>query len=81
MPVRIELLVDDISLEIKDDLLLLRARFLDGEIGEIVLEPLSDTQALLLGSLAGAGETIEAVQRDGDELLRYSGYLFKRKVD
>ena len=81
MPVRIKLLVDDISLEIKDDLLLLRARFLDGEIGEIVLEPLSDTQALLLGSLAGAGETIEAVQRDGDELWRYSGYLFKRKVD
>jgi hypothetical protein len=76
-----ELLIDDISLEIKDDLLLLRARTLDGEIGERVLEPLSDTQALLLGPLAGAGETIEAVRRDGDALWRYSGYLIKRKTD
>jgi hypothetical protein len=74
-----ERMVDDISLEMKDDLLLLRARMLDGEIGELVLEPLSDTQALLLGALAGAGETIEAVRRDGEELWRYSGYLFKRK--
>ena len=76
-----ELLIDDISLEMKDGLLLLRARILDGEISEIVLQPLSDTQALLLGPLAGAGETLEAVQHDGEELWRYSGYLFKRKVN
>lgn len=46
-----------------------------------MLQPLSDSQALLLGPLAGAGETIEVVRHDDDELWRYAGYLFKRKVD
>jgi hypothetical protein len=70
------------SLIIKDGLLLLRAKAPDdGEAGEIVVEPLSDTAAILLGALAGAGETIQATQIDGVEMLRYSGYLFRRKAD
>lgn len=70
------------SLIIKDGLLLLRAKAPDdGEAGEIAVEPLSDTEAILLGALTGAGETIQATQIDGVEMLRYSGYLFRRKAD
>ncbi len=46
------------------------------EFTELVVEPLSDTEALLLGPLAGAGEMIRVVMIDGVEMWRYSGYLF-----
>lgn len=77
-----EPLFENPSLVIKDGGLRLRAKALyGGETGEIVVEPVSDTEAVLLGTLAGAGETIQIVQIDGVEMWRYSGYLFKRKMD
>jgi CubicO group peptidase (beta-lactamase class C family) len=70
------------SLVMRDGFLLLRVRIPDGgESGEMVLEPLSDSEAVLLGALAGVGETIRAVQVDGVEMWRSSGYLFRRKPD
>jgi CubicO group peptidase (beta-lactamase class C family) len=77
-----EPLFDDPSLVVKNGLLLLQVTMAGSDArGDIVVEPLSDTEALLLGPLAGAGETIRAMQVDGVEMWRYSGYLFKRKVD
>jgi CubicO group peptidase (beta-lactamase class C family) len=76
-----EPLFDDPSLVIKNGLLLLQVTMAGTDArGDIVVEPLSDTEALLLGPLAGAGETIRAMQVDGVEMWRYSGYLFKRKA-
>lgn len=77
-----EPLFDEPALIIKNGSLLLQVKLADsGARGDIVIEPLSDTEALLLGPLAGAGETIRAMQVDGVEMWRYSGYLFKRKAD
>lgn len=45
-----------------------------------VLKPVSDTQALLLGSLADSGETVRSVIINGVEHLAYSGYV-ARKID
>ncbi len=73
---------DDPSLVMKNGLLLLRVTMAGSDArGDIVVEPLSDTEALLLGPLAGAGEAIQALQVDGVEMWRYSGYLFRRKAD
>ncbi len=77
-----EPLFDDPSLVMKNGLLLLRVTMAGSDArGDIVVEPLSDTEALLLGPLAGAGEAIQALQVDGVEMWRYSGYLFRRKAD
>jgi CubicO group peptidase (beta-lactamase class C family) len=77
-----EPLFDDPSLVIKNGLLLLQVTMAGTSArGDIVVEPLSDTEALLLGPLAGVGETIRATPVDGVEMWRFSGYLFKRKAD
>ena len=44
-----------------------------------VLMPVSDSEALLLGSLAGSGETVRSVSINGVAQLAYSGYLAKKK--
>jgi hypothetical protein len=38
----------------------------------------SDTQALLLGTLADSGETVRSVMLNGVEHLAYSGYLARK---
>jgi hypothetical protein len=77
-----ELLLKKLALVIKDGVLLLRVTVPHGgESGEIAVEPVSDTQAVLPLVLAGAGETLQAVHVDGVEMWRYSGYLFKRTAD
>jgi len=43
-----------------------------------VLKPVSDTQALLLGSLADSGEVVRSVTVDGVEQLAYAGYLARK---
>ena len=43
-----------------------------------VLKPVSDTQALLLGTLADSGETVRSVMINGVEHLAYSGYLARK---
>lgn len=44
-----------------------------------VLTPVSDTEAIIAGLGRSLGETIAIENRDGVEVLRYSGYLAKRK--
>jgi CubicO group peptidase (beta-lactamase class C family) len=45
----------------------------------LALEPLSDREALISGLGRGMGETIQAVTVDGVEMLRYSGYLLRKR--
>jgi len=45
----------------------------------IVLAPVSDTEAILMGLGRGKGETVQAVTRNGEERLEYSGFEYRRK--
>jgi len=47
---------------------------------QVPLRPISDTEAIILGLGRTRGETLRAVQIDGEERLRYSGYI-GRKID
>lgn len=49
-----------------------------GETLRIVMVPVSDTQARLLGPLAQGGETVHVVSVDGGEQLAYSGYRVRK---
>lgn len=49
-----------------------------GETLRVVMMPVSDTQARVLGPLAQGGETVRVVTADGVEQLAYSGYLVKK---
>ncbi len=45
----------------------------------IAVQPVSESEAIILGSLAGMGETIKIVQsKDGSEVLEFSGYRFRK---
>ncbi len=46
----------------------------------VPLRPVSDTEAIILGLGRTRGETLRAVKVDGEERLRYSGYI-GRKID
>jgi len=50
----------------------------EGETGQVALQPLDNRQAVLAGKVAGFGERVTVQGRDGAELLRYSGYLFRK---
>lgn len=45
----------------------------------LALKPVSESEALIYGLGRGKGETILMVNEGGEELFRYSGYLFKKK--
>lgn len=45
-----------------------------------LLQPVSDSRALLLGPLADSGETVRSVMLNGVDHLTYSGYLLKKMV-
>ncbi len=49
-----------------------------GKTLHVVVMPVSDTQAQLLGTLAHGGETVRVVTVDGTEQLSYSGYLARK---
>lgn len=49
-----------------------------GKTIPMVLQPLSGTQARLLGIIADGGDTVRVVKVDGEERLAYSGYLLRR---
>ena len=49
-----------------------------GETLRMVLQPVSDTEAQLLGTLAQGGQTVRVVTVDGVEQLAYSGYWVKK---
>lgn len=44
-----------------------------------VVSPVSDTEALVLGSLAGAGDALRSTVVDGEERFSYSGYIVRKK--
>lgn len=45
----------------------------------LALKPVSESEALIYGLGRGKGETIRLANEGGEELFRYSGYLFKKK--
>jgi CubicO group peptidase (beta-lactamase class C family) len=45
---------------------------------QVPLQPISDTEAIILGLGRTRGETLRAVRVKGEELLRYSGYIGRR---
>jgi CubicO group peptidase (beta-lactamase class C family) len=49
-----------------------------GQTGRLLLMPLSDTEAILLGALNNAGETVRVQMIDGEERLVASGYQARR---
>ena len=49
-----------------------------GNIMRIPLQPVSDTEALLLGPLNDGGETIRVVMMEGNERLLFSGYQLRK---
>lgn len=46
----------------------------------VIIAPISDTEALILGLGRGKQETIRMLTTDGAERLAYSGYLLKKKT-
>lgn len=47
-------------------------------MANIPVRPVSDTELVVEGTGWLMGETVHLVQRDGREVLRYSGYEFQR---
>lgn len=45
----------------------------------LAIMPISDSEAVISGLGRGMGETIRSVTFKGEEMLRYSGYLLKRR--
>jgi hypothetical protein len=44
----------------------------------LVVEPISDSEVVISGLGRGRGETIRMVNEHGEDLFRYSGYLFRK---
>jgi hypothetical protein len=75
------ILVDNIRLRYEDGFLRVDYAlplFFPGTVN-VSLLPLSDTEAVIRGLGRGMGETIRVVTADGEEMLRYSGYLLRKK--
>jgi len=70
----------NVALAYTDGLLYFRYRVPGwlGLIANIPLRPVSDTELISEGTGWLLGETVQVVQRDGKETLRYSGYEFRR---
>jgi CubicO group peptidase (beta-lactamase class C family) len=49
-----------------------------GLVANVPVRPVSDTELVVEGTGWLMGETVHVVSRDGKELLRYSGYEFRR---
>lgn len=70
----------NVTLAYSDDLLYFRYRVKGwlGIVASVPLRPVSDTELVVDGTGWLMGETISVVQRDGIEMLRYSGYEFRK---
>lgn len=70
----------NVALAYDDDLLHLRYRVKGwlGIVANVPVRPVSDTELVVDGTGWLMGETISVVQRDGVEMLRYSGYEFRK---
>jgi len=76
-------LIDNLCLRQDNGLLIMDYTvplFLDGRMGKAIT-PLSDTEAITYGLGRNMGETIRVVNVGSEELLRYSGYLLRKKRD
>ncbi len=49
-----------------------------GLVANVAVKPVSDTELVVSGTGWLMGETVQVVQREGKETLRYSGYEFRR---
>lgn len=49
-----------------------------GLVAKVAVRPVSDTELIIAGTGWLMGETVQVVQREGKEALRYSGYEFRR---
>ena len=76
--------IETAQLKYEDDFLMLDVKIpILGDYGierlKFAIQPVSDTQAVLFGLGRNMGETIEVVNENGVEKLRYSGCEFIRK--
>jgi hypothetical protein len=51
---------------------------LSGKTIQVPLRPVSDTEAIILGLGRTRGETLRAITVEGEERLRYSGFVGRR---
>ncbi len=72
--------VDRLRLSVKDEFLVVTGRFTKPKPVEFTfaLNPLSDTEAVVMGVGFGAGETLDVIQQSDEEFGRYAGYILKR---
>lgn len=48
---------------------------------QVPIRPISDTEAIILGLGRTRGETLRAITVDGEERLRYSGFVGRKRAD
>jgi hypothetical protein len=46
---------------------------------QVPIKPISDTEAIILGLGRTRGETLRAIEVDGEERLRYSGFIGRKR--
>ena len=70
----------NVALAYSDGLLYFRYRVPGwlGLVANVAVQPVSDTELVVAGTGWLMGETVQVVQRDGKEVLHYSGYEFRR---
>lgn len=76
-------LLENVQLRYQDGLLIMEYALplFTERTTRVALTPLSDTEAVICGLGQGKGETVRIVNRNKDELLVYSGYLLRRKME
>lgn len=75
-----EVFVDRLRLSVQDEFLVVTGRVTKPKPVEFAfaLEPLSDTEAVVMGLGFGSGETVEVLPQAGEETLTYSGHKLKK---
>lgn len=63
----------------RDGVLLVHVRATPGGEVNVPLIPVNDTEAVTAGYGRGMGETIRVVRENGQEYLRFSGFIFRRR--
>jgi len=68
----------DNRLAMDDGIMVMRYRLkmpvLPEQRAALPILPISDTEAVIMGLGRGLGETVQIIQQDGEEILRFSGY-------
>ena len=73
--------VKDVRLDLEDGLLIIKDAppYFDNVINRVAIKPVSETEAVIYGLGNDRGDTIQVVNRDGQEYIQYSGYLLRKK--